>query len=140
MAPKKYAALRRHINKMVRRMPCCSQRRPDVETRSRIHRVAYCLRARGHDVITAATGEQGFVALRDWSRTIDRLYTRAALPGLIDGWILADEDHETHQNRAVVISGSEARISSQDDIVLNQPMPPAAFEAILRAFSSASPQ
>jgi CheY-like chemotaxis protein len=95
---------------------------PDVRDK-----LAGCLRARGHDVITVATGERAFLALRDWSRPIDWLYTRAALPGLIDGWILADEYHEMHQNRAVVISGSEARISSRGDIVLNQPVPPTAF-------------
>jgi DNA-binding response OmpR family regulator len=103
-------------------------------------RLAPCLRARGHDVITAEIGERAFVALRDWSRPIDWLYARAALPGLIDGWILADEYHETHRNRAVVISGAETRTSPQGDIVLNQPMPPAAFEAILGALASASQQ
>jgi CheY-like chemotaxis protein len=103
-------------------------------------RLAHCLRARGHHVITAATGERAFVALRDCRRPIDRLYARAALPGLIDGWLLADEYHEMHRNRAVVISSSEARISSQGDIVLKQPMPPMAFEAILGAVSSASQQ
>jgi CheY-like chemotaxis protein len=105
---------------------------PDVR-----EKLAGCLRARGHYVITVATGERAFLALRDWSRPIDWLYTRAALPGLIDGWILADEYHDMHQNRAVVISGSEARISSRGDIVLNQPVPPTAFEAILGALSSA---
>ncbi|PVE21988.1 response regulator [Microvirga sp. KLBC 81] len=103
-------------------------------------RLAHCLRARGHDVITAETGERAFLALRDWRRPIDWLYTRATLPGLIDGWILADEYHETHQNRAAVISGAETRISSRGDIVLKQPMPPTAFEAILGALSSASQQ
>jgi CheY-like chemotaxis protein len=103
-------------------------------------RLAHCLRARGHHVITAETGERAFVALRDWSSPIDWLYTRAALPGLIDGWILADKYHETHRNRAVVISGSETRTSPQVDIVLKQPMPPTAFEAILGVLYSASQQ
>ena len=106
---------------------------PDVR-----EKLARCLRARGHDVIAAATGERAFLALRDWSRPIAWLYTRAALPGLIDGWILADEYHETHRNRTVVISGSVARISPRGDVVLNQPVPPAAFEAILGALSSAT--
>ena len=106
---------------------------PDVR-----EKLARCLRARGHDVITAATGERAFLALRDWSRPIDWLYTRAALPGLIDGWILADEYDETHRNRTVVISGPEARIPPRGDVVLNQPMPPTAFEVILGALSSAT--
>ena len=73
------------------------------------------------------------MSLRGWSLPIDWLYTRAALPGLVDGWILAHEYHETHRNRAVIISGTEARTSPQDDIALNQPISPTAFEAIVGA-------
>ena len=43
------------------------------------------LRASGHDVLVAETGEQAFLTLRDRSHSIGWLYTRAALPGLIDG-------------------------------------------------------
>jgi DNA-binding response OmpR family regulator len=50
--------------------------------------LAQRLRILGHDVITAETGERAFLILRDWSRPIGWLDTRAALPGLIDGWIL----------------------------------------------------
>lgn len=101
-------------------------------------RLAHCLRGQGHEVITAETGERAFVVLRDREHPIDWLYTRASLPGLIDGWILADEYHETHRNRAVVISSSEARGSSRGNIILTQPMPPTAFKAIVGAVSSAS--
>jgi DNA-binding response OmpR family regulator len=101
-------------------------------------RLAHCLRGQGHEVITAETGERAFVVLRDREHPIDWLYTRASLPGLIDGWILADEYHETHGNRAVVISSSEARGSSRGNIILTQPMPPTAFKAIVGAVSSAS--
>ena len=52
-------------------------------------RLAHCLRDQGHEVITAETGERAFVVLRDREHPIDWLYTRASLPGLIDGWILA---------------------------------------------------
>jgi DNA-binding NtrC family response regulator len=101
-------------------------------------KLAHCLRAQGHNVITAETGERAFMVLRDWGHPIDWLYTRASLPGLIDGWILADEYHEMHQNRAVIISTSEARVSSRGDIVLKQPILPTAFEAIIDAVSSTS--
>jgi hypothetical protein len=69
-------------------------------------RLAHCLRSIGHHVITTGSGERAFVGLQGWSRPIDWLYTRAALPGLIDSWILADEYHEKHRNRAVVIPGT----------------------------------
>ena len=48
-------------------------------------RLAHCLRDQGHEVITAETGERAFVVLRDREHPIDWLYTRASLPGLIDG-------------------------------------------------------
>jgi hypothetical protein len=80
------------------------------------------------------------VSLRDCSRSIDWLYTRAALPGLIDSWILAGEYLDTHWNRAVVIPSTYTRTSPQSDIVLIQPIPPTAFDAIVGAPSSASQQ
>src|SRR3954464_6237899 len=49
----------------------------------------------------AATGEQGLVLLREWPRRIDWLYTKAELPGLVDGWILADEFHQAYPSRPV---------------------------------------
>jgi len=106
---------------------------PDFRTK-----LALCLHDQGHEVITAETGERAFVMLRDRDRPVDWLYTRASLPGLIDGWILADEYHETHRNRAVVISSSGAQGSSRGNIIVTQPTPPTAFKAILGAFSAAS--
>jgi hypothetical protein len=58
--------------------------------------------------------------VRDWSGPIGWLYARAALPRLIDGWILADAYHEVHVRRPVVIAAAEARASDRD-IVLAQP-------------------
>jgi CheY-like chemotaxis protein len=91
------------------------------------------LRASGHEVLVAETGEQAFLTLRDRSCPIGWLYTRAALPGLIDGWILADEYHDAHANRAVVLSAAEARSSQCGDIVLHHPSLAAAYETILDA-------
>jgi DNA-binding NtrC family response regulator len=84
------------------------------------------LRAASYDVITAETGERAFVTLRDRSCRIDWLYSRAALPGLIDGWILADEYHDVHPGRAVIVATAAtagARSSARRDIVLKQPTP-----------------
>jgi hypothetical protein len=60
---------------------------------------AQWLRGEGHDVIAAETGTRAFLVLRDFSQAINRLYARAALPGLIDGWILADA-YQDRQGRA----------------------------------------
>ena len=83
--------------------------------------LAQKLRDAGYNVITADRGERAFLALRDWSHPVDWLYTRANLPGLVDGWILADEYHDRHPNRAVVITASEARSSRRGDLILKQP-------------------
>jgi DNA-binding NtrC family response regulator len=98
--------------------------------------LAQSLRAQGHEVITPDTGVNAFLALRDRSRPIGWLYAPVVLPGLIDGWILADAYHEMHKDRAVILSGAEARVSAQGDIVLNQPTLTAAFKAICNALSA----
>jgi len=98
--------------------------------------LAESLRAANFEVITAATGERAFMVLRDWGHPVDWLYSRAVLPGLIDGWILADEYHDTYPDRAVVISAPEAKTSSRQDIVLKQPTPAAVLEALRRLVDS----
>jgi DNA-binding NtrC family response regulator len=92
--------------------------------------VAQWLRAQGHEAITADTGESAFLALRDWSHPIGWLYTRAVLPGLVDGWILADEYHVMHRDRSVILAGAEQRVSSRGDLVLKQPTPVGIFNTI----------
>ncbi|WP_052954594.1 response regulator [Microvirga vignae] len=88
------------------------------------------LRAADHDVVAAEGGEQAFLMLRDWQRPIGWLYTRAPLPGLIDGWILADEYHDTHSGRAVIVAAPQARPSRAGDIILAQPTLAAVMEAL----------
>ena len=68
----------------------------DPETRER---VGEALERAGFEPARAATGEQGLVLLREWPRRIGWLYTEAELPGLVDGWILADESHQAHPTR-----------------------------------------
>jgi CheY-like chemotaxis protein len=94
--------------------------------------LASSLRAKGAEVVTAATGEQALLRLRDWSKPIGWLYAKAALPGLIDGWILADEYHDTHPGRSAVISVGEWRPSSRDRILKN-PTPTAIMETLWQA-------
>ncbi|WP_262273550.1 hypothetical protein [Microvirga yunnanensis] len=88
------------------------------------------LRAAGYEVTTADTGEQAFLTLRDWQHPIEWLYTRAGLPILIDGWILADEYHDTYPARPAVIVAAKARPSRQGDIILAQPSPAAVLEIV----------
>ena len=97
--------------------------------------LAQWLRREGHDVITAETGTRAFLILRDFSQEIDWLYTRTALPGLIDGWILADAYHDRHTDRPVILAGAAVGLSSQGDIVLNLPTPSAVFDALRQALT-----
>ena len=45
---------------------------------------------------------KGWCCFREWPRRIDWLYTKAELPGLVDGWILPDEFHQAHPSRPVL--------------------------------------
>jgi DNA-binding NtrC family response regulator len=99
--------------------------------------LAQRLRDAGHRVTTAETAERAFFALRDWSRPVDWLYTRACLPSLIDGWILAAEYHDRQRKRAVIIAASEARESRQGDIVLNHPSVTTVLDMLRHAIESA---
>ena len=98
--------------------------------------LAQRLRDIGFRVATAETGEGAFIVLRDWSRPIDWLYTRSSLPGLVDGWILADEYHDSHAHRAVIIAAPEARMSRRGDIVLKQPALAAVLDSLRHAIDA----
>lgn len=93
-------------------------------------RLVETLRAAGEQVVAAATGECAFGILRNWSRPVDWLYTRADLPGLIDGWILADAYRELHPTRAAVISVERDRVSLQGDVVVKDRSPTGVLRAL----------
>src|SRR3954471_5874429 len=71
----------------------------DAKTRER---VGEALAQAGFGPTLAGTGEQGLLLLREWPRRINWLYTKTELPGLVDGWILADEFHQAHPSRPVL--------------------------------------
>jgi CheY-like chemotaxis protein len=95
-----------------------------------LERLARELRAKNFDVVVAESGTQAFHVLRDWNRPVDWLFSRAILPGLIDGWILADEYHDSHPARAAVIAAPEARVSAQGHVVLKDPSPAAVLDTL----------
>jgi CheY-like chemotaxis protein len=98
--------------------------------------LAQWLRSEGHEVVTAETGPQAFLVLCDFGQAVDWLYARAALPGLIDGCILADAYHDRHKHRPVILAGTKSGMSSQGDLVLDRPTPAAVFDALRRALAS----
>jgi CheY-like chemotaxis protein len=95
-----------------------------------LERLAQELRARNFDVVATGSGEQAFHILRDWHHPVDWLFSRASLLGLIDGWILADEYHDSHPARAAVIGAAQARGSAQGQIVLKEPSPAGVLDTL----------
>jgi CheY-like chemotaxis protein len=95
-----------------------------------LEKLAQGLRARHFDVVATGSGEQAFHVLRDWHHPVDWLFSRASLPGLIDGWILADEYHDSHPARAAVIGAIQVRVSVQGHIVLQDPSPAAVLDTL----------
>jgi hypothetical protein len=72
----------------------------------------------------AATGEQGLRLLRSRLGRIDWLYTKAELPGLVDGWILADEFHRARPGRPVLygVAPHAMRRARKDEVLLAAPV------------------
>jgi CheY-like chemotaxis protein len=95
-----------------------------------LERLALDLRARNFDVVAAGSGVQAFHVLRDWDHPVDWLFSRATLPGLIDGWILADEYHDSHPSRSAVIAAPQAKVSAQGHIVLKDPSPAGVLDSM----------
>jgi hypothetical protein len=91
----------------------------------------------GFEPALAATGEQGLLMLREWPRRVGGLYTEAELPGLVDGWILADEFHRAHPSRPVLygVPPYAKRQSHEQGIVLETPMPPRRVAEVLLRLS-----
>lgn len=65
---------------------------------------AEILRAGGFAVAAASTGERALLALREEGARIDWLVTKADLPGLVCGTILADEYRTRRPERPVLIA------------------------------------
>jgi two-component system, OmpR family, response regulator len=56
----------------------------------------------GYQVVSVDTGEKALAVLQDGKQGIDWLFTDIRLPGIIDGWRVADEFRLTHPFRPVV--------------------------------------
>jgi len=95
-----------------------------------LERLAQELRARNFDVVAISSGAQAFHVLRDRTHPVDWLFSRATMPGLIDGWILADEYRDSHPTRAAVIAAPQAKVSAQGHVVLQDPSPAVVLDTL----------
>jgi DNA-binding NtrC family response regulator len=102
----------------------------DAKTRER---VGEALAQAGFGPTLAGTGEQGLLLLREWPRRMDWLYSKTELPGLVDGWILADEFHQAHPGRPVLygVPPHAKRPSHGGDIILETPVSPRRVVDVL---------
>ena len=65
--------------------------------------IAQVLQTGGFDVIAASTGEQALLTLCQQGDEIDWLVSKVRLTGLVCGWMLADEYHAHHPDRAALL-------------------------------------
>ena len=70
--------------------------------------IASLCETQGIRVIEASTGEAALTILRERGPEIDWLFTDINLPGLIDGWSVAQAYRALHPDRPVVYTSTEA--------------------------------
>jgi two-component system, OmpR family, response regulator len=94
--------------------------------------LADLLRMAGYDAVCAGTGEQALVTLRGERGRIDGLFTHIELPGLVDGWIVADEFRSMRPSGPIVFAGrpgSAAQVGAAARLVGSPVLPPKVVEA-----------
>jgi CheY-like chemotaxis protein len=91
------------------------------------------LRTGGCQVLAVPTGNAGLLSLCQQRSQIDWLVTRVRLPGLVDGWLLADEYHRHHPDRPVIVLSeviAEAECPSIDALFIPATAPMRVLEAL----------
>ena len=93
--------------------------------------------------LSAATGEHALALLEERGARIDWLFTAVQLPGLIDGWMVADQYRLHHPLRAIVYascSDADLARSAAPDIIIRKPVSPIqAFSLIKRLTDDSRP-
>jgi two-component system, OmpR family, response regulator len=93
----------------------------------------------GYDVVAVEAGEPALEVLRDRRRDIDWLFTDIRLPGVIDGWRVADEFRLTHPFRPVVYATAYAPEQArqlQGSFFFRKPYRPDQIVAAFRRLSA----
>jgi CheY-like chemotaxis protein len=91
------------------------------------------LRTGGCQVLAVPTGNAGLLSLCQQRAQIDWLVTKISLPGLVDGWLLADEFHRHHPDRPVILLSeafSEAECPSIDALLIPATAPIRVLDAL----------
>ena len=93
----------------------------------------------GYDVVAADAGEPALAILQDRNREIDWLFTDIRLPGVIDGWRVADEFRLNHPFRPVVYATAYAPEQArqlQGSYFFRKPYRPSQIVAAFRRLSA----
>lgn len=123
--------------------PCVLVVEPDAVTRDLLQ---IALGRAGFETTSAQTGERALLVLREHRAEVDWLVTRQALPGLVDGPMLADEFHTRHPFRPVLIGpgavkcGPVSESGSHKVINLSDPLSPDEVVRKLRELSDSLDQ
>ena len=96
--------------------------------------------AGGFHVIAAPAGDRALLILCQLGEEIDWLVSKVSLPGLVCGWILADEYHEHHSNRpALLLSDLDPAERPSANAVFIPPLAPMRVLEVLQALKSPEP-
>jgi two-component system OmpR family response regulator len=92
------------------------------------------LKMAGYDVLASHSGEQALLTLVQDRGRIDCLFTAVELPGLVDGWMLAEEFRVTDAAMPVVFAtrskAAQARSAEGTAFVARPVLPLKAVEAV----------
>ena len=102
---------------------------PDAVTRELLTNV---LRLAGFEAVPTGTGEQALRQTRRERGAFDALLTAADLPGLVDGWIVADEFRATQPGRPVVVATDEEVVEDELSAVVPRPVAPFTALALIK--------
>lgn len=99
------------------------------------------LLAAGFAVITTSSGERALLTLCHLGEAIDWLVSKVSLPGLVCGWILADEYREHHPDRPVLLISPmpDPATLSSERVVLVSPAAPMRVLEVLQALKNPEP-
>lgn len=93
----------------------------------------------GYRVVAVEAGEEALAILQDRAQQIDWLFTDIRLPGVIDGWRVADEFRLTHPFRPIVYATAyapeQARQQLQGSYFFRKPYRPSQIVAAFRRLS-----
>ena len=96
--------------------------------------------AGGFDVIAVPAGDRALLILCQLGEEIDWLVSKVSLPGLVCGWILADEYHEHHPGRpALLLSDLDPVDKPSANAVFIPPLMPMKVLEVLQALKNPEP-